>query len=351
MRIVYMGTPDFAVPALKKLHEMGEEIVAVYTQPDRPRGRGKKLMPSPVKEAAEQLGLPVRQPEKLRTEEEVEWLKMAAPELILVAAYGQILPKSILEIPGYGCVNLHASLLPQYRGAAPVEAAILAGDEKTGVTVMQMEEGLDTGDMLMKAELPITEKDTAGSLTEKLAECGAELLPALLAGLKAGSLIPEKQKNEESSYAGKITRDMGKLDFGETAEALCRRIRGLNPHAVAYASLGEKNLKILFARVADEVETLRHMEAYRSAVSQEPASQENGKKEPVPQSAEAPGAARGKDREPVPGEVLQANKKGIAVMTGKGVLVITELQPEGKKAMPAAAYLNGYPVKPGEMFA
>ena len=174
MKVIYMGTPDFAVPALKKLHELGAEIPMVYTQPDRPKGRGKKLAPSPVKVAAEELGLPVRQPERLREAEEVEFLKSLEPDMILVAAYGQILPKSVLEIPAYGCINLHASLLPKYRGAAPVEAAILAGEKETGVTVMQMAEGLDTGDMLLKGSVPIQNK-TCGQLHDELAEIGAPL--------------------------------------------------------------------------------------------------------------------------------------------------------------------------------
>ncbi len=321
MKVIYMGTPDFAVPALKKLHELGAEIPMVYTQPDRPKGRGKKLAPSPVKVAAEELGLPVRQPERLREAEEVEFLKSLAPDMILVAAYGQILPKSVLEIPAHGCINLHASLLPKYRGAAPVEAAILAGEKETGVTVMQMAEGLDTGDLLLVGAIPITEKDTAGILTEKLAEAGANLIRPLLEGLTAGTLSAVPQDDAKSSYAGKITREMGKLDFTDTAVNLSRRIRALNPHHAAYAALSGKNLKILFARVADDVETMRYMDSYKEVGS-----------------------------EPTPGTVLHAGKKGIAVMTGNGVLVITELQPEGKKPMQAVAYLNGYPVGPGELF-
>ena len=307
MRIVFMGTPDFAVAALNRIAEAGHEILAVYTQPDRPKGRSGKLVPSPVKEAAEKLGVPVKQPVKLKAEmeEHVAYLQSLAPEMIVVAAFGQILPEAILQIPPLGCVNIHASLLPKYRGAAPIERSILDGEEKTGITTMLMAKGLDTGDILEQAETPILPTDTGESLTERLAEMGGELILSTMDKLARGEIKSVKQDDALATYAAMLNKEMGELDFSGTAAEAERKIRALTPRPGAYTSLdGEKRLILTEAEITDG--------------------------------------------EGEPGTILEVTKKYFTVACGTGALKIKKLQPEGKKPMDAAAFLNGNKLQAGE---
>lgn len=323
MRILFMGTPDLSRTVLQALLEAGHEIVLCVTQPDREKGRGKAVQMSPVKEEALLRGIPVFQPERLRRPENVAWLQEFLAEhpadAGVVAAFGQILPQSVLDLPRFGCLNVHTSLLPKYRGASPIEAAILAGETVTGVTTMQMDAGLDTGDILLQQELPISPEDTGGSLTEKLAGLGGELIVKTLAGLEAGTLVPHPQEGE-STYAGLIRKEAGCLDWQEPAGVIERRIRAFDPWPGTYTFRAGKRLKIGRATV-------------------------------LPAESEAAGNADGAEtekKEALPGTVLAASKKGIDVQTGKDILRILSLQPEGKKLMPADAYLRGYTMMPGE---
>ena len=235
MRVVFMGTPDFSVGTLEALYEAGHEIVGVVSQPDKPKGRGKNLQPTPVKEAALKLGLPVYQPKRVREPEFVQVLKDLNPEGIVVVAFGQLIPKEILELTPYGCINVHASLLPKYRGAAPIQWAVIDGEEESGVTIMRMDEGLDTGDMISKAVVPLDAEETGGSLFDKLSQTGAKLLVETLPSLEDGTAVFEKQPEESpTAYAGMIKKSMGNLDFGRPAAELERLIRGLNPWPSAY---------------------------------------------------------------------------------------------------------------------
>ncbi len=299
-KIVFMGTPDFAVPVLKQLISDGYEVVAVVTQPDRPVGRKKILTPPPVKVAAEQHGIPVLQPEKLRDSEELEQIIKLEPDLIVTAAYGQILPKKLLDAPKYGCINVHASLLPELRGGAPIHYAILQGKEKTGVTIMYMVEKLDAGDILTQVEVPISETDTVGTLHDKLSEAGAKLLSETLPKLLRGELTPVPQNEEEATYAYNITREQEKIDWTKTGEEIYNHIRGFNPWPVAYTTLNGKTIKI-----------------WRSV------------KVPLP-------------RRGLPGEIVSIDEEGFTVCTGNetGIKII-ELQPSGKRRMSAAEYLRG----------
>lgn len=252
MRIVFMGTPDFAVGALEALAQSGHEIAAVVTQPDKPKGRGKMQQMTPVKETALRLGLPVFQPVRVREEDFVEQMRELAPDVIVVSAFGQIIPGALLELPKYGCINIHASLLPRYRGAAPIQWAVIDGEAVSGVTIMRMDAGLDTGDMLARTEVPLTPDETGGSLFEKLCRAGAELLTETLPKLEAGTLVPEKQPEESPTpYARMIRKEDGRLDWTMDAAALERRIRGFNPWPSAYTSINGKTLKIWKAETAD----------------------------------------------------------------------------------------------------
>jgi methionyl-tRNA formyltransferase len=306
MKIVYMGTPDFAVPPLAALIRDGYTVTAVVTQPDKPKGRGKTMQPTPVKEEALKHEIPVYQPKKVREPEFMEVLRELAPDLIVVAAFGQIIPKEILDLPKYGCINIHASLLPKYRGAAPIQQAILDGEKESGVTIMRMGTGLDTGDMISKIIVPISDDETGGSLFDKLADAGAGLLLETVPAIINGTAIYEKQPEESPTpYAAMIRKEHGCMDFQESAQVLERLVRGLNPWPSAYTFLNGKTLKVWKCEVL---------------------SNNQGQE---------------------PGVIFATDAKGIYVSCGEGALLLTEIQLEGKKRMDAAAFLRGYPVEIG----
>ncbi len=307
MKIVYMGTPDFAVPPLRALAEGGYEIAAVITQPDKPKGRGKTLMPTPVKEEAMKHGIPVYQPKKVRDPEFMDILKGIQPDVIVVAAFGQIISRELLELPKLGCINIHASLLPKYRGAAPIQQAVINGEKESGVTIMRMGTGIDTGDMISQVIVPLAEDETGGSLFDKLSLAGAELLVKTLPSIENGTAVYQKQPKESPTpYASMITKQMGCMDFTKGALELERLVRGLNPWPSAYTCLNGKNLKIWKSRA--------------SAFDQTDA---------------------------LPGTILQMDKSGIYVACSKGVLILEEVQLEGKKRMDADAFLRGYHLEAG----
>lgn len=304
-----MGTPDFAVGTLKALLASEHEVLAVVTQPDKPKGRGKAMQFTPVKEVAVEAQVPVWQPQKVRDAAFVEQLKELNPDVIVVVAFGQIIPKSILELPKYGCVNVHGSLLPKYRGAAPIQWAVIDGENVSGVTTMQMDAGVDTGDMLLTAEVVLDQEETGGSLFDKLSAVGAELLIETLNALEKGTVTPEKQPEESPTpYAAMLTKQMGQIDWTRPAVEIERLIRGLNPWPSAYTHLGGKTLKIWRAHVADSV---------------------------------LAGEVR-------PGVTAVLDKQQFGVQTGEGVLMIDELQLEGKKRMQTDAFLRGFTVSMGE---
>ena len=308
MKILFMGTPDFSVPVLKALKEAGHEIVLAVTQPDKPKGRGKTVQFSAVKTAATQLGIGVYQPRRIKDAECVAHLRTYDAELFVVAAFGQILSREILEMPKYGCINVHASLLPKYRGAAPIQQAILDGETQTGVTIMQMEEGLDTGAILTCAVVPILPGDTGDSLHDKLMEAGAKLVVETIPLLEQGSVTPRPQREEDACYAGMLKKAAGKIDWSRDAATLERLVRGLNSWPGAYTDFRNKTLKIWEAQI---------------------------------------GEAAG-DGTLQPGIVRAVTKETIEVQTGKGTLILKSVQPEGKKKMAVRDFLLGYPVKPGE---
>ena len=313
-----MGTPDFSVPVLTAMKEAGHDMLAAVTQPDKPKGRGKEMQMTPVKAKALELGIPVLQPKRVRDPEFVEQLRELKPDVMVVVAFGQILTKEVLEVPKYGCINVHASLLPMYRGAAPIQYVILNGEKETGVTTMFMDEGLDTGDMLLKTVVPITADETGGTLHDKLSAAGAELLIRTLEQMEAGTLqrIPQ---TGETCYVGTLKKSMGEMDWSRPAEELERQVRGLNPWPSAYTFLNGKALKIWKAEVL-------HTEAVSS------------------QEAEEPEALA--DRKSC-GSVIVISRDSIQVQTGDGILAIRELQLEGKKRMTVDAFLRGYPVEAG----
>ena len=328
-KIIYMGTPDFAVPALKALIREGYTLTAVVTQPDKPRGRSGTLQPPPVKEAALEAAIPVWQPSRLRDPGFIDQIAGAKPDLIVVAAYGKIIPDEILSIPPFGCINIHASLLPAYRGAAPIQHAVINGEKESGVTIMQMDSGLDTGDMLAKTVIPLALDETGGSLFDKLAAAGADLLISVLPELFAGELKGEKQPAvSPTPYAGMITKQMGLIDFSRPAVELERLVRGLNPWPCAYTFLGEKILRIWRAEIArEEPESC-------------PGSAGSGENSPA-------AARTGADPDALPGTVTDTGRDGIRVACGDGSLLLTEVQLEGKKRMPADAFLRGFPLREG----
>ena len=318
MRVVFMGTPDFSVGTLRELAKAGHEIAGVISQPDKPKGRGKNLQPTPVKEAAMELGLPVYQPQKVRDPEFIQVMKELNPDVIVVVAFGQIIPKEILHMPKYGCINVHASLLPAYRGAAPIQWAVINGDKESGVTIMRMDEGVDTGDMINKVIVPLNEKETGGSLFDRLSDVGAQLLVKTLEEAKAGTLKPQKQNEEEASYVKMIKKSFGELDFSKEADALERLIRGLNPWPSAFTHLNGKMLKIWDADVYTKEQAEAEFPEY---------------------STDFKGAE--------PGQIVAVLPHTFFIGCGKDLLKVNEVQAEGKKRMTSDAFLRGSRLEKG----
>lgn len=308
MKVVFMGTPDFAVNTLQKIIDEKHEVALVVTQPDKPKGRGNNVLFTPVKEVAIANSIEVRQPLKVRDEEFINELKSINPDIIVVVAYGQILPESILNIPKYGCVNVHASLLPKYRGAAPIQWAVINGENETGVTIMYMEKGLDTGDMIEKASLILAEKENYGTLHDKLAELGANLLVDTLVKIENNDVNPVKQNDSDSCYAKMIKKQMGLINWNDQkAVDIERLVRGLNPWPSAYTLLNGKTLKIWEADVMIDV------------------------------------------NQGMPGEIIEVCKDSFVVATKEGALKIYEIQLEGKKRMKVFAFLLGFKLEKGLM--
>ncbi len=298
-RIIFMGTPDFAVPPLEALIAGPDEVVAVVTQPDRPKGRGKKLTPPPVKLIAEAAGIPVLQPTAIKTAEYHDRLRSFKPDLFIVAAYGRILPGSLLNLPPLGTINVHGSLLPHYRGAAPIQWAVIKGDAETGITIMQMDEGMDTGDILLQESLPIEEDDTAGVLFQKMAELGSKTLIQALDRLRKDQLPPGKQDDSLATEAPLLKKEMGHLDWTRSARELHCLIRGLDPWPLAYAFFNGKRYRLFSPQFVNKK-----------------ASEE-------------------------PGTLCRVDKNGLLIATGEGYLLIREIQPDGKKRMSVQACLCG----------
>lgn len=308
MRVVFMGTPDFAVASLNALVDAGHDVAAVITQPDRPKGRGNKMAFPEVKTRALELNLPVHQPASVKDEAFLQLLKEYDPEVIVVVAFGRLLPQAVLELPQYGCVNVHGSLLPAYRGAAPIQRAVLDGCKETGVTTMRMDIGMDTGDMLLQAKLPIGDDDTTGTMFDKLATLGGELLIQTLKGLEDNTIIPQKQDDACATHAARILKEDEVIRWDMDARTIFCQIRGLAPAPGAYTVWDGQRLKLWKSYVVEK---------------------ETGKQ---------------------PGTVVEIGKDYLLVQTGKGCLAVQELQPAGKKAMPAKAFCNGSGVTEGILF-
>lgn len=299
-KIVFMGTPDFSVPVLKQILKDGYEVIGVVTQPDRPVGRKRVLTPPAVKVEAVNLGIPVFQPEKIRVQEELDKILALKPDLIVTAAFGQILPKALLEAPKYGCINVHASLLPELRGGAPIQYSIIQGKEKTGITIMYMAEKLDAGDILTQVEVPITETDTLGTLHDKLSEAGSKLLSETLPKLLIGQLKPIKQNDEEATFAANIKREQELIDWTKSGEDIYNQIRGLNPWPVAYTTLDGAVLKVWWSEKVN------------------------------------------KPSQEAPGTIISIEDQAFVVSTGNDTAIkIVELQPSGKKKMTTEQFLRG----------
>ena len=307
MRVIFMGTPDFAVPVLEAIIQAGHTVIGVYTQPDKPKGRGKSMQYTPVKEKALEHQIPVYQPARVREPEVIEEIRNLKPDIIIVVAFGQILPEELLAIPPYGCVNVHASLLPKYRGAAPIQRVIRDGEKESGVTTMYMAKGLDTGDMIEQLVVPIDAKETGGSYHDKLAEAGAGLCISTMEKIEAGTAPRIPQDDSKSCYAHMLQKSMGELDFEQPAEVLERLVRGLNPWPSAYTQLQGKNLKIYEADIVE-----------------------------IPENQQ---------REP--GMITAVDKKSFTIQCNPGGLRVTQLQLEGKKRMNTDAFLLGFAVKEG----
>ncbi len=308
MKVIYMGTPDFAVASLEAIIKAGHEVCLVVTQPDKQKGRGKEMQMPPVKECALKHGIPLFQPDKIKEKEAVEYLRRFPADIFVVAAFGQILPEEVLAMPRFGCINIHASLLPAYRGAAPIQWAVINGEKESGITIQQMAKGLDTGDILCQKKVPIEEKETGGSLHDKLMETGAMLVAKALPQIERGELKPRKQEESLASYAGKLTKTMGLIDWEKDAGATERLVRGLNPWPSAYTFYRGKTLKIWEADVIE-----------------------------------------GANGSFVPGQVAAVGKDHFDVATGRGLLRIHTLQLEGKKRMKVKDFLLGYRMEPGEV--
>lgn len=307
MDIVFMGTPEFAVPCLQRLIDDGHNVKGVFSQPDKPKGRGHKMQFPPVKECAVNAGIPVYQPLKMRDGEAMSILEELKPELIIVVAYGKILPKEILDYPAYGCINMHASILPRYRGAAPIQWSVLNGEKLSGVTAMQMDVGLDTGDMLLTKTVEIGDNETAGELHDKLSVLGADVMAETIDLLLSGSLNPQKQDDEQSNYAPMLSKELCPVDWNESAQKVHNKVRGLSPWPVATTRCGERNFKIHKTVISD---------------------------------------ARGGK----PGEVIEAGKKLVVSCGDSTAVEIVVLQTEGKKAMNASDFLRGNPIEVGTIF-
>jgi methionyl-tRNA formyltransferase len=307
LRIVFMGTPEFACPTLQMLIDRGENVVATVTQPDRPKGRGQQMQPPPVKMLAERHGIAVLQPHKVRAPEAIEEIRSLDPDLIVVIAFGQILPQKLLDIPAQGCINVHASLLPKYRGAAPINWCIINGETETGITTMMMDAGLDTGDMLLKKATAILPEDNASSLHDRLSLLGAETMSETLDLLKAGKLSPEKQNGSISCYAPMLKKEMGEISWDSTAGSIMNLVRGVTPWPGAYTRIGDKVLKVHSVRR---------------------------------------GSSTG-----APGLILATDKNGIEAACNDGSIIIEELQLEGKKRLKAAEFLSGFRIEPGSTFS
>lgn len=307
MKVVFMGTPSFSVPILESIIEAGHEVVAVFTQPDRPKGRGKSVAISEVKEAANRYNIPVFQPVKIKDTESVAILEKINADIYVVAAFGQILSKKILDLPPYGCINVHASLLPKYRGAAPIQWAIIEGEEESGVTIMQMDEGVDTGDMLLKESVVIEKEETGQSLHDKLSAIGAGLCIKAMDLIEKNQIQKEKQDSSQSSHTKMLTKDLGRIDWTDKAVNLERLIRALNPWPSVYSHYHGKTIKIWAAKVLMET---------------------------------ADGTC---------GQIIKVDKDTLYIKTGEGLLGLTEIQLEGKKRMTVESFLLGYKILPGEI--
>lgn len=307
-RILFMGTPDFAVPPLQALIDGPDEVITVICQPDKQSGRGRKLTAPPTKILAAEHGIPVLQPQSIRTESFLEQIKTLAPDLIIVAAYGKILPGSLLHLPPLGTINVHGSLLPKYRGAAPIQWAVIKGEKETGVTIMQMDEGMDTGDILLTASIPIQDDDTAGSVFTKLADLGGKTLLEAIRLLKEEKLYPLRQDDSQVSLAPLLSKEMGHIDWTRDARSLHCLIRGLDPWPSAYGFFQQKRFRFYQPQVI------------AGNVTEQP------------------------------GTLCRADREGLLVATGKDYLLIREIQPEGKKRMDVHAYLCGFPMPAGEQF-
>ena len=301
LRILFAGTPEFAAIHLQALINSNHDVIGVYTQPDRPAGRGKKLQPSPVKQVALDHGIPVYQPLNFKDTADVEQLKSLNADVMVVVAYGLILPQSVLDAPKHGCLNVHASLLPRWRGAAPIQRCIEAGDKLTGITIMQMDKGLDTGDMLSKVTTGIQSDDTGGSLHDRLAELGPPALLATLAQVEAGTLNPEKQNDTQANYAHKLLKEEALINWQQPADEIALRVRAFNPFPMAYTLLGDERIRVLLAEPAAVTTRL------------------------------------------LPGTIVNVSPQGLDVACGNGVLRITQVQLPGKKAMSVADVINGQP--------
>jgi methionyl-tRNA formyltransferase len=308
MNIIFMGTPEFALPTLKSLHQSSHSILAVITQPDRPKGRGQKLLVSPIKQYALDSDLPILQPKTVNDPEFIKLLKQNRPDIIIVVAFGQILSHTFLEIPKQFCINLHSSLLPKYRGAAPIHRAILNGEKKSGVTTIIMDKGMDTGDILLIQEIPIHETDTAQTLHDTLSKMGGTLVLETLKRLVENTLLPIQQDHSQVTYAAKLKKEEGLIHWDQSATILSNKVRGLTPWPGTYTSLNKKRLRILKVQVSEG------------------------------------------SPDDTPGKVARVTDVGIEVGTGKGRLIITELQPEGKKSMPTKSFLAGHKVERGTLF-
>jgi methionyl-tRNA formyltransferase len=308
-RIVFMGTPEFAVPSLKVLLDRGENVVCVVTQPDRPSGRGRKIMPPPVKELALQASIQVLQPNTVKGTEFLEELRQFSPDIIALTAYGKILPGSIINLPPHGTINVHGSLLPKYRGAAPIQWALINGEKETGVTIMQMNEGIDTGNILLQEKIVIAPDDTAGSLSIKLAELGGKILGKTLDLLRADRLQPTKQDDMQASHAPLLSKEKGLVDWSQSAEHISCLIRGLDPWPTTYTILSGKRLRLFSPRVIDR----------------------NICGSPFVE----------------PGTVISTENNGLLITTGKDCLLVREIQAEGSRRMSVEAFISGHPIPPG----